>query len=75
MDNTLEEQKNINARDSKPKKSGVMEQAMAQLEGVMEIEYEQESWWSALVFWIQELRWRRVFWEKMGRPPEPEIEQ
>ena len=75
MDNTLEDKSQIHANEGKPKKSGVMEQALALLDGTLSLEYEREPWWSLLIFWIQELRWRRVFWEKMGRPPEPEIKQ
>jgi hypothetical protein len=75
MDNTLEEKPLVPERSVKPKKTRVMEQALAQLDAALELERQHESWWSILVYWIQELRWRRVFWEKMGRPPEQEIKQ
>ena len=75
MDNSVKEKPLVQGQSLKPKKPGVMEQAIAQLEGAIDLEYQPESWWSVLVYWIQELRWRRVFWEKMGRPPAPEIKQ
>lgn len=75
MDKTLEEKSSIPTNQAKPKKSGVLEQAWEQLDSVRGIEYQQESWWSILVFWIQELQWRRVFWEKMGHPPEADTKQ
>jgi hypothetical protein len=74
MDSTLEKKAMMSKQMGKHKKAGVMDQALAQLEA-MGLEEQHESWWSILRFWIQELRWRRIFWEKMGRPPENEIEQ
>jgi hypothetical protein len=73
MDNTLEEKPRIHGKDHKPKEAGVMEQALAQLDGAVQLDYQPESWWSILVFWIRELRWRRIFWKKMGHPPGSEI--
>jgi hypothetical protein len=75
MDNKVKEQPDVQGKGPMPQKSGVLEQALAHLNGAHQIEYQEESWWSIIVFWIQELRWRRIFWEKMGRPPEPEIKQ
>jgi hypothetical protein len=75
MDNKVKEQPDVQGKGPKPQKPGVMEQALAHLNGAIQIEYQKESWWSIIVFWVQELRWRRIFWEKMGRPPEPEIKQ
>lgn len=73
MDHKVKEKSELQGKERKPQKPGVLEQALAQIDDALKLEYQQESWWSILVFWIQELRWRRIFWEKMGRPPEPEI--
>ena len=68
MDNKVKEQPDVQGNKVKPQKLGVKEQARAHLNGALQIEYQQESWWATMRFWIQELRWRRAFWEKMGRP-------
>jgi hypothetical protein len=73
MDHKVKEKTELQRKVRKPQKPGVLEQALAQIDDALELEYQKESWWSILVFWIRELRWRRTFWEKMGRPPEPEI--
>jgi hypothetical protein len=74
MENALEKKAMMSKHAGKHKKAGVMDQALAQLES-MGLEEQHESWWSIVLFWIHELRWRRIFWEKMGRPPGKEIEQ
>jgi hypothetical protein len=63
MDNKVKEQPDVQGKGPKPQKPGVMEQALAHLNGAIQIEYQKESWWSIIVFWVQELRWRRIFWE------------
>jgi hypothetical protein len=68
MDEILDEKSLVNGKEP-----GVLKQTQSRLEGVLEIEQTRESWWSILIFWIHELRWRRVFWEKMGHPPKPEV--
>jgi hypothetical protein len=66
MDKILEQKPLVKDRVGKPKKSSSVEQALAQLES-LSFEEQHESWWRVLLYWIRELRWRRIFWENMRR--------
>jgi hypothetical protein len=46
MDNKVKEQPDVQGKGPKPQKPGVMEQALAHLNGAIQIEYQKESWWS-----------------------------
>jgi hypothetical protein len=72
MDKILEEESQVKERIGKQKISSSIEQALVELE-TFAFEEQHEPWWEILRFWIQELRWRRIFWEKMGRPSAEEI--
>jgi len=68
MDEPLQGKPVVEVSGVKPKKVETMEQAQAQPKVDMDPEQKQDSWWSILSYWILELRWRRAFWVKMGRP-------
>lgn len=68
MDNTLEEKKIYAEGLRKARKIDALHEVLAELESESEFETQKETWWEILRFWIRELRWRRVFWEKMGHP-------
>ncbi len=72
MDNTLEEKKIYAEGLRKARTIDALHEVLAELESESEFDTQQETWWEILRFWIRELRWRRVFWEKMGRPHEGE---
>jgi hypothetical protein len=74
MDKILEEESRVKERIGKQKISNSIEQALAELE-TLAFEEQHEPWWEILRYWIQELRWRRIFWEKMGQLPEEEFKK
>ena len=75
MADILKEKQVLEGREHKPKKSSSIEQTIAQLEGVLDLGFRQEPWWSTLIYWVKELRWRKMFWKRMGCPSKPEIKQ
>jgi hypothetical protein len=53
---------------AKSREMAAVDQAVTQHEAEITLDDNHESWWSIIRFWIQELRWRRAYWEKMRRP-------
>ena len=33
--------------------------------GVSDVPWKKESWWSMIVYWMNELIWRRRYWNKL----------
>lgn len=75
MDNTLEEKPLVQESNHKIEQSGIIDRAIAKIRRTLATGTQHESWWSNLIFWIGELRWRRVYWEKMSQPHESEIKK
>ncbi len=33
--------------------------------GVSDVHWKRDSWWSMIVYWMDELIWRRRYWKKL----------
>ena len=75
MDNTLEEKPLVQESSHKPEQSGFLDRTIAKIKRSLASGTQHESWWSNLIFWIGEIRWRRAFWKKISQPHESEIKK
>jgi hypothetical protein len=75
MDNTLEEKPLVQESSHKPEQSGFLDRTISKIKRSLASGTQHESWWSNLIFWIGEIRWRRAFWKKISQPHESEIKK
>jgi hypothetical protein len=41
--------------------------------GVSDVPWKKESWWSMIIYWMDELIWRRRYWKKLRMRGDQEI--
>lgn len=74
MDEIIERKPTVEEGAAESTDVKVLDQARKLLEVEVAFDETHDSWLSIILFWIQELRWRRAFWEKVGRPSIEESE-